>query len=80
MLSLFFNALQIFDESLGPPKTDEDNLGDESKWIYKQIASGMVPLFAVRGGRDLSINKADIARFLELQHVQKLDVSIVDRL
>ena len=40
----------------------------------------MVPLLRSKGtseaGHDLSINKDDIMRFLDLVHVQKLDVSI----
>jgi transcription elongation factor SPT6 len=46
---------------------------EESNWIYSQIASGTLPLFAESG---LLINKDDVTRFLELHHIQKLDVSI----
>lgn len=58
------------------------SIEDESNWIYSQLASGMIPLFGERGvgnskeGQDLSVNRDDIIRFLELHHVQKLDVSV----
>lgn len=53
---------------------------EECNWIFNQLATGMVPLLRNQGtfeaGHDLSINKDDIMRFLDLVHVQKLDVSI----
>lgn len=61
---------------------DEISIEDESNWIYNQLASGMIPLFGERGlgiskeGQDLSVNRDDIIRFLDLHHVQKLDVSV----
>lgn len=75
-----FSFFQISEESTGPPPLDEISIEDESNWIYNQLASGTVPLFG-RGlgskeGQDLSVNRDDIIRFLDLQHVQKLDVSI----
>lgn len=49
---------------------------EESSWIYNQLTTGSVPLLKqISGGKDLSINKDDITKFLELHHVQKLDVS-----
>lgn len=60
---------------------DEASVLVESNWIYNQLSSGVVPFFKGAGsetskeGKDLPIDKEDIVRFLELQHVQKLDVS-----
>ena len=47
---------------------------EESTWIHNQLISGAVPLFG-KERKDLSVNKDDIMRFLDLTHVQKLDVS-----
>lgn len=72
---------QISEESTGSPPLD-DSIVEETAWIYNQLQSGTVPLFGKRGtgtvkeGGDLSIKKDDIMRFLDLLHVQKLDVSI----
>ena len=61
----------------------DDCIVEESNWIHGQLQSGTVPLFGNRGmgtakeGGDLSIDKVDIMRFLDLLHVQKLDVSIL---
>ena len=49
---------------------------DESTWIHKQLTSGVMPLFGETRGQDLSVNRDDIIRFLDLHHVQKLDVSV----
>ncbi|KAA8517882.1 hypothetical protein F0562_015329 [Nyssa sinensis] len=75
--------MQISEESTGPPSTDELSLDEESTWIYNQLVTGVVPLFG-KGGtgtteeeRELSINKDDIMRFLDLMHVQKLDVPFI---
>lgn len=60
------------------------SIDEESNWIYNQLMTGAVPLFsmsgtgAVQGERELLINKDDIMRFMELMHVQKLDVSTID--
>lgn len=60
-----------------------EHIEDETNWIYSQLANGNVPLFRrqsddmSREEEDLPISKADIIRFLELHHVQKLDVSVV---
>lgn len=51
-------------------------MDDESTWIYNQLASGTVPLFS-KTGLGNSISRDDIIRFLDLHHVQKLDVSIL---
>ena len=62
---------------------DEVSIDEESAWIHSQLATGTIPLFGKSGrgppkdGWDLSINKDDITRFLDLLHVQKLDVSIL---
>lgn len=49
----------------------------ETEWIYNQLVSGMVPLFNKSGSTTEEVDdelKRHIARFLELMHVQKLDV------
>lgn len=58
--------MQILEESTGPPPLDASSIDEEGNWIDGQI-KGMAPW----------INKKDIIRFLELHHVQKLDVSIL---
>ncbi|XWS74617.1 hypothetical protein CRYUN_Cryun01aG0014000 [Craigia yunnanensis] len=68
--------MQISDESTGTPATDEMSIIEESTWIHNQLISGAVPLFD-KERPDLSINKDDIMRFLELTHVQKLDIPFI---
>ncbi|CAL1390765.1 unnamed protein product [Linum trigynum] len=63
--------MQISEESTGSPPTDEVLIDDESTWIYNQLASGATSLQGV------TINKDDIVQFLELHHVQKLDVPFI---
>ncbi|KDP29489.1 hypothetical protein JCGZ_19328 [Jatropha curcas] len=76
--------MQISEESTGPPPTDDDSISDESNWIYNQLASGMLPFFRQRRAElseeeqdDGPLNRDDISRFLELHHVQKLDVPFI---
>ncbi|CAK9170436.1 unnamed protein product [Ilex paraguariensis] len=75
--------MQIAEESTGSPPTDEMSIEEESNWIHNQLAVGMVPLFGKRGigtteeGNELSINKDDIMRFLDMMHVQKFDVPFI---
>ncbi|CAI9779564.1 unnamed protein product [Fraxinus pennsylvanica] len=74
--------MQVSEESTGPPSTDELSIAEERDWIYSQLVSGAVPLFNKRGTtteelNELSVIKDDIARFLELMHVQKLDVPFI---
>ncbi|KAK9075914.1 hypothetical protein SSX86_004244 [Deinandra increscens subsp. villosa] len=68
--------MQISEESTGPPPTDEMSIEDESNWIFKQLGTGVIPLFS-KEGHELDILKPDIYRFLELMHVQKLDVPFI---
>ncbi|KAL0000595.1 hypothetical protein SO802_014376 [Lithocarpus litseifolius] len=74
--------MQIAEESTGSPPLD-DSIVEETAWIYNQLQSGSVPLFGKRGmgtvkeGGDLSIKKDDIMRFLDLLHVQKLDIPFI---
>lgn len=79
-ITLFFFC-QISEESTGSPPLDEVSMEEETTWIHAQLASGALPLFGKSGlpkdGWDLSINKDDIMRFLELRHVQKLDVCML---
>ncbi|XP_058208264.1 transcription elongation factor SPT6 homolog [Rhododendron vialii] len=75
--------MQISEEATGAPPTDEMSIDEESNWVYNQLMIGAVPLFsmsgtgAVQGERELLINKDDIMRFMELMHVQKLDVPFI---
>lgn len=56
---------------------DEISLEDETSWIHGHLANGTNSLFGTASGQDLSVVKDDILRFLDLVHVQKLDVSII---
>ncbi|XP_057970915.1 transcription elongation factor SPT6 homolog isoform X2 [Malania oleifera] len=75
--------MQMSEESTGPPPTDEMSIVEESSWICNQLASGMVPLLGKQGtetnegGQNQSINKDDVMRFLELVHLQKLDIPFI---
>ncbi|XP_011040704.1 PREDICTED: transcription elongation factor SPT6-like isoform X1 [Populus euphratica] len=66
--------MQVSEGSTGPPPLDDFSIMEESNWIYSQIASGTLPLFAESG---LLINKDDVTRFLELHHIQKLDIPFI---
>ncbi|KAL9361261.1 hypothetical protein Peur_044046 [Populus x canadensis] len=66
--------MQVSEGSTGPPQLDDFSIMEESNWIYSQIASGTLPLFAESG---LLINKDDVTRFLELHHIQKLDIPFI---
>lgn len=68
--------IQVSEEGTGPPPTDEMSIRKESTWIYDQLAAGILPSRTTEEGRELSINKDDIMRYLDFMHVQKLDVSI----
>ncbi|XP_052886125.1 transcription elongation factor SPT6 homolog isoform X4 [Gossypium arboreum] len=59
--------IQIFEESTGSPPMDE-----ESNWMHKQLTSSAILLFG-KERTDLSINKDDVLRFLDLTHVQNLN-------
>ncbi|KAE8724314.1 4-alpha-glucanotransferase DPE2-like isoform X1 [Hibiscus syriacus] len=66
----------ISEESTGSPPTDEESIIEEGTWVHKQLTSGAVPLFG-QERTDISINKDDIMRFLDLTHVQKLDIPFI---
>lgn len=72
--------MQILDESVNI-QMEEDDFKVAAAWIYDQLCKG--PLSSgstLLGGKTedevKEIFKADILNFLNLQHVQKLDVSI----
>ncbi|XP_047942817.1 transcription elongation factor SPT6 homolog [Salvia hispanica] len=72
--------MQISEESTGHPPTDEFSVKMETEWIYNQLVSGMVPLFNRSGTTNEEVDdelKRHIARFLELIHVQNLDVPFI---
>ncbi|XP_038702098.1 transcription elongation factor SPT6 homolog isoform X2 [Tripterygium wilfordii] len=70
--------MQIFEESTGPPLMDETSLLEESSWIENQLNQlpSIVPPLPVDDKRP-SVNRDDIIRFLELVHVQKLDIPFI---
>lgn len=70
--------MQLSEETTGPPPTDEIGIEEESNWIYNQLVTGSSLLSVTSHGKtELSVNKDDIIRFLELSHVQKLDVPFI---
>lgn len=69
--------MQVSEEGTGPPPTDEMSIRKESTWIYDQLAAGILPSRTTEEGRELSINKDDIMRYLDFMHVQKLDVPFI---
>ncbi|XP_021816843.1 transcription elongation factor SPT6 homolog [Prunus avium] len=68
--------MQIYEESTGSPPLDRISIDDESTWIYNQLASGTVHSFS-KTGLGNSISRDDIIRFLDLHHVQKLDIPFI---
>lgn len=68
--------IQVYEESTGSPPLDEKSIDDESTWIVNQLASGTVPFFG-KTGLGNSITRDDIIGFLNLHHVQKLDVPFI---
>nr|XP_043620517.1 transcription elongation factor SPT6 homolog [Erigeron canadensis] len=57
--------MQISEQSTGAPPTDEMSIDDEGNWIFNQL------------GHELGVLKRDIISFLELRHLQKLDVPFI---
>ncbi|KAG8391086.1 hypothetical protein BUALT_Bualt01G0151200 [Buddleja alternifolia] len=51
----------------------------EREWIYNQLVGGLIPLFDKSGAATEEVDelKCHIAKFLELMHVQKLDVPFI---
>lgn len=71
--------MQISEESTGLPPTDEISIKLETEWIYNQLVTGIAPLFSKSDATTEAVDdelKRHIARFLELMHVQKLDVCV----
>ncbi|CAO2831543.1 unnamed protein product [Amaranthus hypochondriacus] len=67
--------LQIFEESTGPPPTDNEFIEAETKWIKKQLESGQIPGLAnVTFGEEVEDH---IRNFLNFTHVQKLDLPYI---
>ncbi|KAG8365917.1 hypothetical protein BUALT_Bualt17G0021800 [Buddleja alternifolia] len=71
--------MQISDLSTGHPPTDVLSIEMEREWIYNQLMGGLRPLFNESGAssKDVDELKSHIARFLELMHIQKLDVPFI---
>ncbi|XP_019447116.1 PREDICTED: transcription elongation factor SPT6 homolog isoform X2 [Lupinus angustifolius] len=74
--------MQISEESTGTPPLD-GSIDEESQWIVKQLSDGAVPWICKKiptpqnNRKDLPIDENDIIRFLELYHVQKLDIPFI---
>ncbi|XP_018470699.1 transcription elongation factor SPT6 homolog isoform X1 [Raphanus sativus] len=71
--------MQISEESTGSPPIDELSIEEESSWIYAQFTSLLKDPdgLHIYGGQGFSVNKDDIAKFLELHHVQKLEIPFI---
>lgn len=71
--------MQISEESTGPPPTDADAIDEESKWIRKQLESGLVPVFVKMALSEQEREEMEdhIKNFLNFTHVQKLDVPYI---
>ncbi|XP_073222726.1 transcription elongation factor SPT6 homolog isoform X2 [Cicer arietinum] len=74
--------MQITEESTGAPSLD-GSIDEESQWIVSQLKNGAVPWIRKKdsssqnNAEELPIDKDDIVRFLELYHVQKLDIPFI---
>ncbi|WZZ06200.1 hypothetical protein YC2023_092121 [Brassica napus] len=71
--------MQISEDSTGSPPVDELSIEEESNWIYGQLTSMLKDPdgLYVLGGQGFSVSKDDIAKFLELHHVQKLEIPFI---
>ncbi|KAJ4884138.1 global transcription factor group B1 [Raphanus sativus] len=71
--------MQISEDSTGSPPVDELSIEEESNWIYAQLTSLLKDPDGLHifGGQGFSVNKDDIAKFLELHHVQKLEIPFI---
>ena len=74
----------MIEEIDGPPPLDEMSREEESAWILNQLVMNSYLLFCKKRTLERSeegsillnkIKKEDIMKFLELQHVEKFDVS-----
>ncbi|CAL9237628.1 unnamed protein product [Arabidopsis halleri] len=61
--------MQIFEEVTGNARVDDISIEEESNWIYARLVQEHGPSFLV--------NKNDIVRFLEMSHVQKLEIPFI---
>ncbi|EFH64227.1 predicted protein [Arabidopsis lyrata subsp. lyrata] len=61
--------MQIFEEVTGNAPVDDISIEEESNWIYARLVQEHGPSFLV--------NKDDIVRFLEMSHVQKLEIPFI---
>lgn len=71
--------MQISEESTGAPSLDGSSIDEETQWIVTQLKNGAVPCICkkITNDKELPIDKHDIVRFLELHHVQKLDIPFI---
>ncbi|CAE5962322.1 unnamed protein product [Arabidopsis arenosa] len=61
--------MQIFEEVTGNAPVDDISIEEESNWIYARLVPEQGPGF--------SVSKDDIVRFLEMSHVQKLEIPFI---
>ncbi|XP_010473556.1 PREDICTED: LOW QUALITY PROTEIN: transcription elongation factor SPT6-like [Camelina sativa] len=61
--------MQISEETFGVAPVDESSIEEESHWIYARLVQEQ--------GLCCLVNKDDIVRFLELYHVQKLEIPFI---
>lgn len=61
--------MQIFEEVTGNAPVDDISIEEESNWIYARLVQENGPSFLV--------NKDDIVRFLEMSHMQKLEIPFI---
>ncbi|KZV22488.1 hypothetical protein F511_19708 [Dorcoceras hygrometricum] len=71
--------IQIYEESTATSPLDEICIEEESEWIYNQIVGGVVPFYSKSAAATEGLDelKGHIAKYLELMHVQKLDVPFI---
>ncbi|KAL9860887.1 Transcription elongation factor SPT6 [Arabidopsis thaliana] len=61
--------MQIFEEAIGIVSLDDMSIQEESNWIYARLLQEQ--------GQGCLINKDDIVNFLEMYHVQKLEIPFI---
>ncbi|KAI4378424.1 hypothetical protein MLD38_015904 [Melastoma candidum] len=67
---------QISDESINA-QVDEIDFEEETSWIVKQLANGSELLFGIKFEAHELQHREQITKFLELLHVQKLDIPFI---
>ncbi|VVB05328.1 unnamed protein product [Arabis nemorensis] len=65
--------MQKSEQSTGSPLIDEISIKKESNWIYAQLMLELKD----SDGQGFSVNETNIEKFLELHHVQKLEIPFI---